>query len=221
MPRRVRTVFRGLDGALCVLLGLVSAASGLAACGGSNMGLQELKGGIELGVRRGAAWTTLTVKPPYVIGPRTNLKLERGVFSGNIDGRGVKLYVDESGVHGQGPFGNVNVEIFDGPDSMTIEGTWNDSRVHFKVTEDSFRGTIPVWNNNAGLLRDVESCQYVLDKVDVDGSRMGFSTCNNLPEDTRIEVPAAVQDWLTRPELTAILLALLSSPPTTYLERSF
>ena len=179
------------------------------------MGLKELKGGIEMGVRRGSGWTTLTVKPPLVIGPRTNLSLRNSTFSGNIDGRPVKLYVEAGGIHGQGPYGNVNVEIYDGPDSTTIEGSWNDSRVHFKITAESFRGTIAVWNDNAGLLRNQQSCQYVLDKVDQDGSRMGVSTCAGLPEDTRIEVPAPVQDWLTRPELMAVLLALLSSPPTT------
>lgn len=201
------------DGVLGLLLssGLLIAAS----CGGGQMGLKELKGGIEMGVRRGSGWTTLTVKPPLVIGPRTNLSLRGSTFSGNIDGRPVKLYVDKGSIHGQGPYGNVNVEIYDGPDSMTIEGSWNDSRVHFKITAESFRGTIAVWNDNGGLLRNQQSCQYVLDKVDQDGSRMGVSTCTGLPEDTRIEVPAAVQDWLTRPELMVVLLALLSSPPTT------
>ncbi|MDX2020845.1 MAG: hypothetical protein SF187_11435 [Deltaproteobacteria bacterium] len=201
----------------------VACAAGLAlalsACANPNLGLQELRGGIEMGVRRGAAWTTLTVKPPYVIGARTNLSLKNSVFSGSIEGRPVKLYVEKDGIHGQGPFGNVNVVIYDGPDSMTIEGTWNDYRVHFKVTAESFRGVIAVWNDNAGLIRNSETCQYVLDKVDQDGSRMGSSICFGMPEDTRIEVPGPVQDWLTRQELTVVLLALLSSPPTTVQER--
>lgn len=200
-------------------LGLLASGGG---CGGSSgMGLPELKGGIEMGLQRGSGWTTLTVKPPYIIGPRTNLKLVDGVFSGNIDGRPVKLYIQDEGIHGQGPYGNVNVEIHESPDTMTIEGSWNDSRVHFKVTEESFRGTIPIWNDNSSPIRTAESCQYVLDSVAEDGSRMGSSICNGLPENTRIEVPAAIQDWMTRPELTAVLLALLSSPPTTYQERNF
>lgn len=198
---------------------LVGLAVAFTACANPNLGLQELRGGIEMGVRRGAAWTTLTVKPPLVIGPRTNLSLKKSVFSGSIEGRPVKLYVEKDGIHGQGPFGNVNVDIYDGPDSMTIEGTWNDNRVHFKVTAESFRGMIAVWNDNAGLIRSSETCQYVLDKVDGDGSRMGISTCFGMPEDTRIEVPGPVQDWLTRQELTVVLLALLSSPPTTVQER--
>lgn len=197
----------------------IGALVALAGCAGSNLGLPELKGGIELGLKRGSGWTTLTVKPPLIIGPRTNLTLKNGVFSGNIDGRPVKLHVLKDGISGQGPYGNVNVDIYDGPDSMTIEGAWNDSRVHFKVTAESFRGTIAVLNDNAGLLRNTESCQYVLDRVDTDGSRLGISTCSGMPENTRIEVPGPVQDWLTRQELTVVLLALLSSPPTTFQER--
>lgn len=190
-------------------------------CANSELGLRELKGGVEMGLQRGSGWTTLTVKPPYIIGPRTNLKLQDGVFTGNIDGRPVKLYIEQEGIHGQGPYGNVNVEIYDSPDTMTIEGSWNDSRVHFKVTGESFRGTIPVWNDNSSPIRTAQSCQYVLDAVAEDGSRVGSSICNGMPENTRIEVPGEVQDFMTRAELTVVLLALLSSPPTTYQERNF
>jgi hypothetical protein len=213
---------RSINRALATLGLTVGFAIGTGCAGpnaGSNLGLQELKGGIEMGVRRGAAWTTLTVKPPYIIGPRTNLSLKNSVFSGTVDGRSVKLVVDGSGIHGHGPYGNVNVDIYDQSDAMTIEGSWNDSRVHFKITAESFRGVLAVWNDNSGSLRNAETCQYVLDKVDQDGSRMGISTCTGLPEDTRIEIPAAVQSWLTRQELTVVLLSLLSSPPTTGSER--
>jgi len=216
-----RLPFRALA-SIAVGAGLLFGAVGSTGCAGptagSTLGLEELKGGIELGLMRGAGWTTLSVKPPYIIGPRTNLTLKKGVFSGNIDSRPVKLIVDKDGIHGQGPHGNVNVDIYDGVDSMTIEGSWNDSRVHFKVTAESFRGTIAVWNDNSGSIRSTQTCQYVLDKVDQDGSRMGISTCSGMPEGTRIEIPGPVQAWLTRQELAAVLLSLLSTPPTTVTE---
>jgi hypothetical protein len=188
-----------------------------AAAGCASGGLSELGGGIEMGVRRGSAWTTLTVKLPYVLGPSTSLRLDKGRVTGAINGRGVSITIEPDGAHGTGPYGPVSLDIYDGEDAMVIEGLWNGSRVHFRVTESSFRGTIAVWTG--GSLGAVASCQYVLDSLAPDGSWLGSSTCSSLPEDTRIEVPVAIRDWLTRNELSVIILALLSSPPTTIMEQ--
>ena len=202
------------------LLAAIVLIASSVGCASSNLELRELKGGVQVALQRGSGWTTLTVKPPYVIGPRATMQIKGNVASGNLDGRALKLNIGRDGIHGQGPYGNVNVEIYDTQGALTIEGTWNDSRVHFKVTGESLRGTIPVWNDNSSPIRTSQNCQYVLDKVAPDGSRMGSSICNGMPENTRIEMPAQVQDLLTRAELTVVLLALLSTPPSTYQERN-
>ncbi|MDZ4696941.1 MAG: hypothetical protein SGI86_17520 [Deltaproteobacteria bacterium] len=190
-----------------------------SACGSGTLGLKELKGGAEIAVRRGSGWTTLSVKPPYIIGPRTNLRLEGGTFRGSIDNQSVRIAIDEEGAHGFGPFGPIAITIEDGVDALVAQGQWSGSRVHLRITGESLRGTIPVWNAN-----DVAStmwCQYVLDTVESDGAWSGTSICTGLPEVTRIEIPDQVQSWFTRSELTVVLLALLSSPPTTGLERNY
>ncbi len=197
----------------------VLALALLAGCGNRALGLAELRGGVEMGVRRGAAWTTLTVKPPHIIGPRTNLSLRSDLLRGTIDGRGTSITMDETGAHGSGPFGSIAISIEDREDALVVEGTWNGSRAHFRVTQDSFRGTIPVVVG--GTMEGVQSCQYTLDTLAPDGAWTGTSTCHGMPEQTRLEVPAKIQDWLTRKELTVVILVLLSSPPTTSLEDRF
>jgi len=199
--------------------GLFFLAFLATACGNSSYGLQELKGGVEIAVRRGSGWTTLSVKPPHIIGPRTNLRLNEGVFSGSIDNQGVRVVMDGDGAHGFGPFGPIAISIDDGSDALVVEGQWSGSRVHLRITNDSFRGTIPIWNANT--VGATVNCQYVLDTVEPDGAWSGISTCTGLPEATRIEVPERVQSWFSRNELTVVLLALLSSPPTTGMERNF
>jgi hypothetical protein len=179
--------------------------------------LPELAGGVEVGLRRGATWSTLTVRPPYVIGPRANLHLDKGTFTGAIDGRPVRIHVEPDGISGSGPTGPVAVDIKEGPDQTVMEGTWNGSRVHFEFTPESVKGSLAVFRG-----RSVGSefyCQYVLDRTDPNGGRAGTSICGGLPEETLLEVPAQVIKWLTRPELTVVLLALFSSPPYTTLER--
>lgn len=186
-----------------------------AACQSAG-GLPQLEGGVELGLRRGAAWTTLTVKPPYAIGPRTNLKMNKGEFTGTIDGGGVRLRLDEEGFSGTGPSGNIAVSVWEGPDLLKIEGSWNGSRVHFEITTAKLSGVIAVFQGRT--FDSVFNCQYVLDKVTATGARSGTSICGGLPEETLLEIPSAIHGWLTRAELAVILLALLSSPPFTSME---
>jgi hypothetical protein len=220
---------RGISFAL-----LLAAMSG---CKGAQP-LPELEGGAEMALRRGSAWSTVKVRPPYAIGPRVNLHFyKKGQVSGNIDSGGgmpngriagaVSLTIDEEGIQGSGPYGAVAVDVEEGPETLTFEGTWNDSRVTFKITNDSFKGTIPIrrFGREDGrrpfpldTIAGVTSCQYVLDHTTPDGAREGTSICNGLPEQTRLEIPRQVHAFLTRKELVVVLLALLSTPPSTSLE---
>jgi hypothetical protein len=222
-------VARGISSALLL--------TALAGCRGAQP-LPELEGGAEMALRRGAAWSTLKVRPPYAIGPRVNLHfLKQGQVSGHIDSGGgmpndrmagaVNLTIDAEGIQGTGPFGAVAVDVEEGPETLTFEGTWNDSRVTFKITNDSFKGTIPIRRLGRedgrrpfplDTVAGVTSCQYVLDHTTPDGAREGTSICNGMPEQTRLEIPRQVHAFLTRKELVVVLLALLSTPPSTSLE---
>jgi len=214
----------------------VSSALLLAAltgCKGAQP-LPELEGGAEMALRRGSAWSTLKVRPPYAIGPRVNLHFyKQGQVSGNIesgamvDPRGrmdarmgaVKLTINEEGIQGSGPYGAVAVDVEEGPETLTFEGTWNDSRVSFKITNESFNGTIPIRRfGRTDTVGGITSCQYVLDHTMPDGAREGTSICAGLPEQTRLEIPRKVHAFLTRKELVVVLLALLSTPPSTSME---
>jgi hypothetical protein len=210
-------------------IGIVVLAATLLGCGerGSG-GLPELEGGAEMALRRGAAWSTVKVRPPYAIGPRVNLHFyKKGMVSGNIDAgtmmdnriSALNLTINEEGIQGEGPYGAVAVDVEDGPETLNFEGTWNGSRVTFNVTSTSFKGSIPIRRyGRSDSVGGVTSCQYVLDRVASDGAREGSSICSGMPEETRLEIPRQVDAWLTRKELVVVLLALLSTPPQTSLE---
>jgi hypothetical protein len=162
--------------------------------------------GVDVGLRRGASWTTFNVRPSRVVGPTASLELKKGHIYGFLDDRTVRLEVkpeELTGVAG----GRVALDIDQQPGSMAISGMWNDARVHFEITPDSLKGTI-----TGGSLGH---CQYVLDHTDGDGARSGVSICSWMPEETRLEFPSAVERWLGRGEIVAVLLALLSSAPPT------
>jgi hypothetical protein len=205
--------------------GVTMLALAVAGCAQGHP-VPELEGGIELGLRRGGEWSTLTVRPPWVIGPRVSLKLANKAFTGNIDGRAVSFVVEKDGIRGTGPTGSVSIDIIDaGPDQVTIEGFWNGSRAHFNIGPQDLKGSLAVYRpatfgRESSMDRPVDPrssrlfhCQYVLDRVEKDGSRAGTSTCDGMPEDTVLEIPRAVQGWLTRSEMAVIVLSLLSSPP--------
>jgi hypothetical protein len=178
--------------------------------------MPELEGGVEIALRRGASWSTLKVRPPYVIGPRVNLHLKKDAFTGTIETFPVNLKIEPGVIRGTGPFGAVSIDIDEETDKTVIEGSWNGQHIHFEITANTMKGSLPVYAGRS--LTAAFYCQYVLDRVDGEGVRLGTSICNGLPEETRLEVPRAVLGWLTRQELVVVLLALLSSPPFTSLE---
>jgi hypothetical protein len=187
------------------VLPLVLALSGCAAMSAAPS--PQAKIGVDVGLRRGAAWTTFNVRPSRIVGSTASLELKKGQIVGFLDNKTVRLEVkpeELTGVAG----GRVALDIDQQPGSMEISGLWNDNRVHFEITPDSLRGTI-----TGGSLGH---CQYVLDHTDGDGARSGTSICSWMPEETRLEFPSSVERWLGRGETVAVLLALLSSaPPTT------
>jgi hypothetical protein len=182
----------------------------------------------------------MTVKLPYVIGPRVSLRLNRGVFTGSIDGRPVNLRIDQGEIVGTGPMGAVSVVVSQPDDRLTIEGTWNQSRVHFEITDRRLVGSIATYQPRASSFERMSRvgdapryCQYVLDRVEPSGVRAGISICDgsrvvsmllygdtsmHLPEETMVEIPPALHGWLTRDEMVVVLLALLSSPPLVSVE---
>jgi hypothetical protein len=215
---------------------LVVIAAG-AGCRGAIEPLPEVQGGAELALRRGSGWSTVKVRPPYAIGPRVNLKFNRDKVTGNIDSGtmmdnrlgALNLTINNEGIEGSGPYGSVAVDVAEDQNALEFEGTWNGSRVTFKITADSMKGTIPVRRYNmrdpvtgaarqADSILNVTSCQYVLDRITPDGAHEGTSICGGLPEATRLEIPRQIYAWLTRKELVVVLLALLSTPPQTSLE---
>jgi hypothetical protein len=197
------------------------AAGGCGSTRQSEASLSELKGGIEIGLRRGAAWSTFTVKPPYVIGQAGSLRFHKGNMLGTLGGRQVNFRVEPDNLSGQlssaqradglpmQTGGTIEVDIDGGPESLEISGVWNGRRVRFTVTPQTLNGTISALSGYGGG----GQCQYVLDQADQDGTRRGVSTCFGLPEETIVEIPEPLGGWLTRSEMVSVLLALLSTPP--------
>ncbi len=194
------------SGAATTTLALVSIIAGSAGCAAMQGASSGPKIGVDVGLRRGSSWTTFNVRPSRIVGPTASLELKRGQIMGFLDNHTVHLEVkpDElTGVAG----GRVALDIDQRPGTLEINGLWNDARVHFEVTPDSLRGTI-----TGGSLGH---CQYVLDHTEGDGARTGTSICSFMPQETRLEFPSAVERWLGRGEIVAVLLALLSSAPPT------
>jgi hypothetical protein len=185
---------------------------------------------VDIGLRRGAAWTTFTLKRNRIIGATVGLEIKRGDVVGFIDGGAVRLKVTSEEVSGSfsrtdgvnplvrptvdmaGPTrgadgGRVQIDIDEHDGMLEISGTWGSDRVRLEVSPENLNGTI------SG--RTLGQCQYVLDKTDQDGVRSGTSICSGLPEPTRLIFPKDIERWLTRGEAVAVLLALLSSPPPT------
>jgi len=230
-------------GALAALF----AGSGCASSGGAVAGSAPASlprgaadrasaGGPEIGLRRGGAWSTLTIRPPHIIGPSANLILKDGVLSGAMAGAHLHVRISEGGAEGYAPTGSVALDFRPVMGGLDVTGTWNGYHVHLTFTDGAVGGTVV--NGGTSMTLDPRSqsgsqmlgnpsgpgvasyatCQYVLEERGGEGTLDGFSTCAGMPEQTRLEVPRIVRAYLTRPELVVVLVALLAAPPTSRFE---
>jgi hypothetical protein len=188
-------------------------------------GPPRAKVGVDVGLRRGGAWTTFNVRPSRVVGSTTSLEFRKGQVVGFIDGAPVKLEAKADELTGM-VGGRVALDVASEQGKVEISGVWNDNRVHFEITPEALRGAITgnfdpfgkriALEPRGGSPVDVRPihCQYVLDRVESDGARAGVTLCDGMmPLDTRLEFPDTVDSWLGRGETVVVLLALLSSSP--------
>jgi hypothetical protein len=185
----------------------------------------------RIGLVRGDRWSELTLRPPYFNGRLFNLVLKGKVLSGSVSGGtapggALHLKIDEDGAEGEGPLGPVAMDFTSADDATVAEGLWNGQRVYLEFRADSVRGTVA---DNSGFSARSEavrrtgraleppardtSCEYFLDHAGSDGALLGGSICSGVPQQTRLEVPAAARTLLTRSELLTVLVTVLSVPP--------
>jgi hypothetical protein len=219
------------------LLSLVLAAG---ACDGQRAPRHDVP---QLGLARGSRWSVMTLQPPYLNGPFFTLVLRQHLLTGWISGESapggvLRVRIDEESATGHGPLGPVAMDIEQGPDAIVADGLWNGARVHLVFSPEGVRGTVadnarpgirwPLEPSPGRLMRSRSaafmaqalepparnsSCQYLLDGRDPSGRMLGTSICEGMPLPTRLEIPAAADALLTRPELVTVLVALLSAPP--------
>lgn len=221
----------------------------LTACAGGNTGWKPPPDAPKIGLKRGSAWSVVTVAPPHLVGPQINLKLHGGLLSGTISGGdapggAVHVKITGTGAEGFGPHGPININIHEERDRTVADGMWNGSRVHMAFSQGALRGTVASNSAFAAKTNAIElfgqemfrrrynpmadridplptnaSCEYFLGERTSDGGLNGGSICGGMPQATRLEVPLVIQKWMTGAELVTVLVAVLSSPPVVNNDR--
>lgn len=188
------------------MLGACLAASlqVLPGCTAAMRNPSRSPGEVEMGLKRGASWTTFTLKRGKVVGSTVSLEIKRGKIRGFLDNTSVQLDATPTELSGYAG-GRVQLDIEEREGKIEVLGTWNGERVRVEITPDGLRGQV----TGAPL----GHCQFVLDRIDQAGVRSGSSICSGMPEDTWLDFPSDVEKWLTRGEAVAVLLSLLSSAP--------
>jgi hypothetical protein len=188
-------------------LAMASAATVLGGCAGPQV---AERGRVEVALARSGRWTTFTVQAGRVFGASGSMELRGDKITGRLDGTPIRLEVGPRETTGSAG-GQVAFDVDESEGKTEISGVWNDERLHFEITPESLRGTI----TGAAL----GHCQYVLDRVELDGTRVGTSICAGMPADTRLDFPGPIEKLLGKSQRVALLLLLLASPPATSTER--
>jgi hypothetical protein len=190
-------------------------AVGFAACFGGVLACATLRGPAgsqpEVALRRGSSWSTYNLKLPRISGPNANMVLENGRLTGLLASRSLDVKIEEGEASGFGPGGPVNVTISRDGEETRVDGMWNGAPVNLRFAPSSVKGSVVVWQGRR--VAQQASCGYNLDKVEPNGALSGTSTCQGMPQQTRLEVRAVIAKVLTPTELVVLLVAALSSPP--------
>jgi hypothetical protein len=100
-----------------------------------------------IGLVRGARWSLLAIRPPYLSGPLFTLTLKDHHLTGWIAGESapagaVRVQIDDDSASGYAPSGPVAIDFQWTDDSEAMEGLWNGRRVHLVLTSAGLRGTV-------------------------------------------------------------------------------
>jgi hypothetical protein len=202
-----------------------------AACSMQGARQSERPFAPSIGLQRGSGSSSLVLRPPYIFGPAFTLRLQgselTGWSSGDLAPSGtLRVKIDDAGAAGQGPHGSIAVDYLPVEAGTLVDGLWNGERTRMLFSADGIRGFVadnsvgvrPVRNAIEPVARH-SSCQYLLRAVQIDGAFTGTSSCEGMPEDTRLQIPPVALALFTRSELITLLVAVLSAPPAARAER--
>jgi hypothetical protein len=199
------------------------AAAGLAGCGAraprALQPLAEVQGGSDIYFGRdtgaGFGWTQLKVRPPYATGPDSQMIIRRGKISGIQRGAGFSLETTSDSITGFGPGGPVEMEVWGDGIEMTAEGMWNGATGRFSVTPEGVTATLaerPSFVVRGQVIPAVYH-SYAFGRG-AGGVLVGSPERGGTSPATALEIAPDISRWLTRSELLAVLMTLLSRPPT-------
>lgn len=120
----------------------------LAACSSATGGAAGGEGDAPtIGLRRGARWSVLALRPPHLTGPHFHLLLRGGTLSGSIASAtapagNLKVRITPTGAHGYGPLGPISMDYLIGEASTLVEGMWNGARVRLEFAPHALKGTV-------------------------------------------------------------------------------
>lgn len=184
----------------------VLAALALAACAESAP-LPELRGGAEVGLRChdgwSSAWGSVTVKPPYVMGPAHNLRIGKGRLRGTMAGLPADVRLEPDGATGM--IGGRAVEIAFGTATgeIDVEGVWYGTTLRLNATDDRLRATVPTPRG---------ACCREFDMERVPNAPPGFVVYQDRRSalsGSHLELPQVLHGWYSTPELTLLVISVL------------
>jgi hypothetical protein len=162
----------------------------------------------------GVATTSWNVRLPYVTGPGLQMHVKRGRMIGQHEGAGLRVKTSATEITGWGTSGPVEMQI-DGIDGeMVVDGLWNGERGRLEATPLGLRCTAASRPHLAEATRPLPAVfhSFVFERR-AEGMYVG-DVSQGTPAETTLELQAGATAALRREEIGALLLVLLSQPPT-------
>ena len=213
------------------LTGLVTLSLGCAQTNSANNTAPDIPPQNQLTLKRGNSWTAFGLDLPSVVSPEGNLMLEDDTLYGALRSRTLRVKISERSLSGQfgrttassaTSMGQINLTLDGTPQGLKVEGTWGGGLGRLSVSAKGLQATVRAVASRRHDLSGgnrVFECQYNLDETVAAGVWVGASSCSGMAQPTQVIIPQGVRAKLTNAEISAVLFAMLSSPPLTPAER--
>jgi hypothetical protein len=194
---------------------LVLLAAGCAERGASGPGTTppwvDVPDGTQIAIRGPRSRVVLlAVRPPYAVGPSSQMVIKKGRISGQHRGMGFVLDTSAGLIYGTGPGGPVDMDVWGDDHELRAEGSWNGQIGRLRINQAGMRISVASGPGRNVCGRNEGSRYYSAYFRRTSSGELLQSEGAFERQDYALEVGDRLTSYLSREEIAALLMTVLS-----------
>jgi hypothetical protein len=202
------------EGLALVVAAAITASGGCAERGAADprrsFFAADLPDGTEIAVRGpGSRVVLLAVRPPYAVGPSSQIVIKNGRISGQHRGAAFVLQTSPGSISGSGPGGAVEMDVWGDDYQLNAEGSWNGSVGRFRLDPEGLRISAASGPSQV-ICGRVEGARYFSARYRRTSDGFIQTQGPYVLQEHTLEIGPRLTTYLSREEIIALLMTVLS-----------